>query len=328
MAQRDAYFDNVKFLLIVLVVLGHAIEPLTGDPFLKALYALIYSFHMPLFVFICGYFSKNITQEAYASRIIGSLVVPYVVFETLYSVFDYVINHKETFQLTYLTPYWIMWFLLSLIIWKAALPYVVKMRYALPMTVLIGILAGYSGEFGYFASLSRTAVFFPFFLGGFYFEKRWLATVNRTKYRLIAGGVLAAAFLAYILLRDTIMLQWFFGNTRYAALGHTEWYAGIYRAALYALAAILGLSVLMIIPQKTMPMISAMGQNTMYPYLIHGFIRIALYNFGVYSLINTAPEKILLIIGSVLLTMLLSLNAVRNCLKWLVEPNLTFLIKK
>ncbi|UWG95799.1 acyltransferase family protein [Dehalobacter sp. DCM] len=328
MRQRDVYFDNAKLLLIILVVLGHAIEPLTGDPFLKAVYAFIYSFHMPLFIFISGYFSKNTSHEAYATKIISKLVIPYLIFETLYRLLDFFVTQKESIQLSYLTPYWIMWFLLSLILWKVALPYIIKVRYALPITLILGILAGYSGEFGYYASLSRTAVFFPFFLGGYYFEKEWLSKFFHLKYRLIGAGILISVLLTYIFLWDNIPLQWFYGSTRYAAMGHPEWYAGIYRAGLYVLSTFLGLAVLLLVPHKQVPYISEMGKNTMYPYLIHGLIRIAIYNVGLYSIINTAPEKILLVIGSVALTLLLSLNRIRVCLKWLIEPELNFLFRK
>ncbi|MFV0414475.1 MAG: hypothetical protein ACK5L3_14650 [Oscillospiraceae bacterium] len=58
---RSCYFDNAKFLLILLVVAGHGME-LLGGRFIDAAYKLVYLFHMPAFVVILGYFSK--TQSA------------------------------------------------------------------------------------------------------------------------------------------------------------------------------------------------------------------------------------------------------------------------
>lgn len=57
--QREFYFDNARLYLIILVVFGHLLRSYIGEnPFLYALYMFIYSFHMPAFVLISGYFAK------------------------------------------------------------------------------------------------------------------------------------------------------------------------------------------------------------------------------------------------------------------------------
>lgn len=58
--QRDALFDNAKFLAIVLVATAHAWEPLMdGSRTTRALYMFVYTFHMPAFIVISGYFSRS-----------------------------------------------------------------------------------------------------------------------------------------------------------------------------------------------------------------------------------------------------------------------------
>src|SRR5947208_3298483 len=58
--QRDAFFDNAKYLAILLVAMGHSWEPLTdGSRTAEALYEIVYTFHMPAFIVISGYFSRN-----------------------------------------------------------------------------------------------------------------------------------------------------------------------------------------------------------------------------------------------------------------------------
>ena len=52
--QRNPYWDTLKAMLIVLVVLGH-----TGTAMGNKWLSVIYAFHMPLFIFISGYFSKK-----------------------------------------------------------------------------------------------------------------------------------------------------------------------------------------------------------------------------------------------------------------------------
>ncbi|NED86233.1 hypothetical protein G3I76_39870, partial [Streptomyces sp. SID11233] len=51
--RRDPFFDNAKYLAILLVAMGHAWEPLRGDSrAASALYIFVYTFHMPAFIII------------------------------------------------------------------------------------------------------------------------------------------------------------------------------------------------------------------------------------------------------------------------------------
>src|SRR5580765_6645106 len=58
--RRVPFWDNTRFVCIVLVVLGHALQKLTYDSDAAyALHLVIYAFHMPAFAIISGYFSKS-----------------------------------------------------------------------------------------------------------------------------------------------------------------------------------------------------------------------------------------------------------------------------
>ncbi len=63
-AQGRLYFyDNAKFILIFLVVLGHAISPFKsngpGHEFFYFLWRIINALHMPCLIFISGFFAKK-----------------------------------------------------------------------------------------------------------------------------------------------------------------------------------------------------------------------------------------------------------------------------
>ena len=80
--QRDYLFDNYKAFLILLVVIGHFIEPAyNNNTLLYTLKWLIFSFHMPAFIFISGYFSK---RELPFLTLVRKLLVPYVIYELCY----------------------------------------------------------------------------------------------------------------------------------------------------------------------------------------------------------------------------------------------------
>ncbi|MCD8133214.1 MAG: acyltransferase family protein [Clostridiales bacterium] len=67
--ERNDHFDNIKAVLIFLVVLGHVFRNLgaNGDEYL--VYKIIYSFHMPAFLFVSGYFMKYDPKSFFAKMV-------------------------------------------------------------------------------------------------------------------------------------------------------------------------------------------------------------------------------------------------------------------
>lgn len=80
--KRLIWIDSLKGWLMILVVLGHAIQSSLGDAcFQNHLWNLIYSFHMPAFMAISGWFafsntSKNINVGSLCKRRFNQLMVP------------------------------------------------------------------------------------------------------------------------------------------------------------------------------------------------------------------------------------------------------------
>ena len=63
-SKRVVYLDTVKFLAIWMVCIGHSYRLVTMDS-PSILNRWIYSFHMPLFMLLCGYFSLNSFQKTF-----------------------------------------------------------------------------------------------------------------------------------------------------------------------------------------------------------------------------------------------------------------------
>src|SRR5690606_8207293 len=107
MAKRDYYFDNAKFILIFLVVFGHLIQSyIDSNSFFSALYKLLYTFHMPAFILVSGYFAKGIYEKGYIFKIIKKLIIPYLIFQVIYSIFYYVLYSKSMLTIDFLNPHW------------------------------------------------------------------------------------------------------------------------------------------------------------------------------------------------------------------------------
>lgn len=59
--ERIYWYDNLKFFLMVLVVLGHGADYGTSQyASFRFTYLFVYIFHMPLFLFISGLFFKDL----------------------------------------------------------------------------------------------------------------------------------------------------------------------------------------------------------------------------------------------------------------------------
>ena len=307
--QRIYLFDNLKALLILFVVFGHALEPLLKKESAELLYLLIYSFLMPLFAFCSGFFASYRPE-----KIKKNLIYPFLVFQCLYLLFDhFCLKQDAAFTLT--RPYWLMWYLFALIVWEVALPFVDTD--SLPrqfLTVgffgLLGILAGYDKTIGYYMSLSRILVYFPFFLAAFYIRKRNCLADLLTFARSRTGRFLSLSSVGvmttYIILhREQYKVSWLYGARSYAS-GH---YDGLIRLQFY-LFAMLWLLLLAGLMTDRPTFFTVIGQNSLSVYLLHGFIIKYINQLHLLPKLKYPVAAALLL--SVLLVYLLSRRPVRR----------------
>src|SRR3954451_23551578 len=159
--SRSKYFDNAKFILIFLVVFGHMISPYKEqDKILFTLYTVIFLFHMPAFILISGYFAKGFKKKGYLRKTVQKILIPYFIFQIIYSVFYYLVGKENTLEFDLFQPHWSLWFLLSLFFWNLLLYIFARLKWVgLLVAVLLGIAIGYIDEAGSFLSISRTFVF-------------------------------------------------------------------------------------------------------------------------------------------------------------------------
>lgn len=201
--QRDITLDGLKFLMICLVVIGHVIEPTRYTTLASGmLYSAIYAFHMPMFVLLSGYFSKQQDLAKINNQAIKLL-------ET-FLVMDLTIGLLLGRQLIpiLLKPSASCWYLLSLIYWRYMLYWMVKvmkigkmilMSSSIAIAVaflLMPIPSDYSGIF----SVMRTAEFFPFFILGYCIDKEF---VEKLRERISVSIILC--LLSLIMLAFTCL---------------------------------------------------------------------------------------------------------------------------
>ena len=73
--RRVAYIDFLKAFAIATVLLGHSVEQLSGDSFWDhPVWSFLYSFHMPLFMFVSGLFFKSALRKDFRTVLSSKLI--------------------------------------------------------------------------------------------------------------------------------------------------------------------------------------------------------------------------------------------------------------
>lgn len=271
--KRNGKIDNMKCLLVILVIGGHILEHVNGA-FGELLYKTVYSFHMPIFVFITGYLAKYKPD-----KILRKLIAPYVVFQVLYILFDYYVLHEaETLNIQFTKPYWLMWYLFAIIIYYMLIPLLesditVRRIVTILVSIAIALLCGFNSSIGYFLSLSRICVFLPFFVLGFYASKiKFIERISETeiwKKVIIAIVVVASVVLGvkYIIEAPVhkIML--------YGSMCYEKSHGNVTQRLILMVIAVSWLFLLLvIIPKKRMSVCEFVSKNSLWFYLLHGFV--------------------------------------------------------
>ncbi|MEU0072344.1 acyltransferase family protein [Streptomyces sp. NPDC006332] len=271
--QRDAFFDNAKYLAIVLVAVAHSWEPLKGDSrILEAMYTVVYSFHMPAFIIISGYFSRSFDMRAdRLKRLITGVVVPYVLFETAYSLFKRYFDHSPGQEISLLDPWYLTWFLCALFVWRMTTPIWKMVRWPLPLALGIAMLASASPEIGDDLDLQRVLQFLPFFVLGLCMKPEHFKLVRRRSMRIASVPVVAAALVVGWWAVPRMNTSWFYHRDAAQEMAAPWWSGPVMVLALFGCSLLLTACFFAWVPGRRM-WFTALGAGTLYGYLLHGFL--------------------------------------------------------
>ncbi|GAA4799052.1 acyltransferase family protein [Streptomyces ziwulingensis] len=271
--QRDSFFDNAKYLAIVLVAVGHAWEPLRdGSRAVTALYTLVYAFHMPAFIVISGYFSRNFdASPARIKRLVTGVVIPYVVFETAYTFFTRWTDGEPDRPVSLLDPLYLTWFLAALFVWRLTTPIWKSVRWPLPVALAVAMLATLSPDIGDDLDLQRALQFLPYFVLGLCLKPEHFRLVRRRAVRLAAVPVFLGALAFAYWIAPWFRYSWFMHRAAAEQLGVPGWYGPPMTLAVFGCSLVLVACFLSWVPGRRM-WFTTLGAGTLYGYLLHGFL--------------------------------------------------------
>lgn len=258
-SSRIPFWDNIKAVLIFLVVLGHTGTTM-GDNWLS----VIYAFHMPLFVLVSGYFSK---KKVSLWQSIKKLVYIFLIFNTLYLVFDLVTTHSFSW-INLFIPGFAMWYIMSLIFWRILIFYIplpnisqgvdYKWLAFIALSFVVSLSVGYL-PIGPHFSFQRTFVFLPYFLIGYYLQyKEFSPKIDSLSIRI--GAI--------VLFISLSILNYSYLPVFYASRPYEDISDLLMRGCQMIIALALCWAIIKIIPQKH-SWITSIGSYSLIIYLIH-----------------------------------------------------------
>ncbi|MFI7196025.1 acyltransferase family protein [Streptomyces massasporeus] len=329
--QRDAFFDNAKYLAIVLVAMGHAWEPLKGDSrILEAAYQVVYAFHMPAFIIISGYFSRSFDMRPdRLKRLITGVAVPYIIFETAYPLFKRVIDNDPHQEISLLDPWYLTWFLVALFVWRLTTPIWNLVRWPLPLALGLAMLATVTPEIGDDLDLQRVLQFLPFFVLGLVMKPEHFHMVRTRAVRIASVPVFAAALAFSWWAVPRMNTAWFYHRDAAQELGAPWWTGPVMVLALFGCSLVLTACFFAWVPRRHM-WFTALGAGTLYGYLLHGFlVKAGDYRgwFEASWLHHPAGEILVTALAAAVVTVLCT-KPVQRVFRFAMEPKMAWAFKR
>lgn len=325
--KRDSYIDNLKIILIFLVVVTHYAGMYIDVPSMQSIYNAFCSFLMPEFIFITGYLSKKIVSQRKSDII--NVLVPYLLLQAYHLIFTKMTGlGNGSFNIT--IPTFQNWYLLALFIWRLLVPYFhfFNKTAAIIAVFAISLLIGFIPQFDKFLALHRAIFYLPFFVLGYFCIdiKNIIARFHRFKplfILLFFCSIAAIILLSYFSKKISYLIT-------YAYLPAFGYHSLKYYTAKSLLPFVIrffGMAIsifiswfnLFLVPMKK-TWYSKFGRNTIYVFLFHMFL--------VWP-IATIPYKpviteLSVLIFSFLISYLLSQDFVVKILRPFINPGYFF----
>lgn len=275
---RDLYWDTLKLVLIFCVVYGHVVQPYRGgSQFNMTVFNFIYSFHMPLFVFMSGRFSHFSDRNRYKKGILRILET--LIFFHLLRCIIQLLQGCGTHLSMFTTPSFALWYLLALAYWRLLVllvPEKLKNRsfVMIAISVCISLMAPLIPEnLCMHFVVARSMTFLPFFVLGYYSTE-----IDIKKILTKIDPRLAIGYLTILFVFLYLVLQFFVVNTASVVVKYSYWSDSIVdgvgrfgiRCMYIPFVIVTGAMVMRIVP--VLPSVAKLGGGiSMFVYIYHMF---------------------------------------------------------
>lgn len=320
--DRTDYWDNLKGLLILLVVLGHFIQPYDQ---LNGIWAAIYLFHMPAFLFVTGFFSRRSSMQA-------DKLMRFCILLIVYNIILMVGKgglHPSAWE--WYKVYLSAWYLLAVILYRLTIPLLERIHtwYILAISVCVGLCWGILTPSDP-SALYKLVPLYPFFVLGYSYgtgrERNFVPPFTFRQRTL--GGIVLLGLLLLGLVGNK------YGILTYNRLIWAPYYEGaedaIVRLGLYVCGILGTLSIMSLTGEKHTSLITEWGKNSLILYILHRPITLVLERLAPAHSFNISAE--VWVISGILITLILGNNrlfvrlfnaSLDTSVKLILRPRLT-----
>lgn len=345
---RTAKWDNIRGILMLLVVLAHIYNHYTKfSPAARSLFLFVYTFHMPLFLFLSGMFGRKAVHRRDWGKIFSFFIL-YWVIKLITSGTNFVLFRRWNFRpLGDNGTCWYAWavfvfMLLCIVLQLLTDKFSPEKRPAAKAAVLLlscalACVSGRYAQIGDFLYAARVINFFPFFYLGYCTDReKLLKASDKGRVRIISAVLLA--FFAWVCYafgdRLYVFRPLLAGRYPYAALGEERaGYGWMFRLGVYALTVVISFALICVAPKRSFAFLTRrVGQRTLSVYTFHyALISLIIEKTRISQYLKVIwPEHwmLLLIPVTLLIVWMSSFQFLNTFLQWIMFPGRWFSGKK
>lgn len=275
--KRDYLWDNIKAFLMFTVVLGHFLEFFpVNNTFFKCLDYWIYTFHMPAFLFVSGFWAKGYCKNGTvrAEKVVTNLAF-FLVFQVAFFLFTKLfLVPGDTFTLFY--PDMGLWYLCAVVAYYLLIPIAEKVPFyiTLPSCFILSLLINTDPAGSSFMVISRIFVFLPYFFLGYYVSEDTINTIRKIKGKVFVGIISAGASIAiwgsvlYFKSRDEFPLRMFYGKNSYESMNFSDRHGMVLRVLTWIISLLMIFALILIFSNKK-NILSYIGKYSLQIYIFH-----------------------------------------------------------
>ena len=313
MAKRNYAFDNLKGILIYLVLLGHLTFSFShaNTEFGLKLTSFIYFFHMPLFLSISGYFSKKKIKK----ETMIQLLLLFLFMNVSYTIYDYLVTGRfQLFIFKYSSWYILLLLLYRLVLRNSRVVDFIKKRSAFILTTSL-LVAVFTGYFKADLFILRIFENWIYFLVGILLREH--TQILKEKIPKYLSVILFVFFFSIVFLVSFVYshnILYYLGET------YTNYKDGIVKLIIIITNIGIFYTSMQLLPDRRIPILTYFGKNSLYIYVFH---RIPTLIITELVMLDRKLAYIVMALAAFLLCLVLSSKVV----VWLTDKILDCLVK-
>ena len=288
--SRDVACDNLKGFLILMVIVTHIYGNYDGiSVFLNSFYNCVHLFMMPGFVFLSGYFSKDVDRAR--ENAVKSFLIPYSLIDTTLAFLDWIRSGNnrcffEVFNIA--TPRWALWYLLCMFYWRSFAKDIMRLRKPVLTVVVLSLAMPVFRSWGTPFALGRATAFLVFFAAGLCFKESWMEELKTTDPLVGLMGMTLMVMIGVTLMRYGLLTrETLYANKPYPADG--MFMGMVMRIEFYVISSVMVVSLLVLIPKRSC-VLTNIGRNSITAYVLHVFVVFFLRKLGLMRMLLPSGE--------------------------------------